>query len=73
MNHINISLTTFINEHQGRLLGYHVTSKRNLRSIMKKGLVPHVPEDYGEHGDVEGVYLFKSLDDTRTALMQCRV
>lgn len=68
MNHINISLTTFINEHQGMLLGYHVTSKRNLRSIMKKGLLPHVPEDYGERGDVEGVYLFKSLDDTRNAL-----
>lgn len=52
----------------GKLLGYHVTSKRNIKSIMKKGLVPHVPEDYGTDGDIEGVYLFKSIEDTRNAL-----
>jgi len=67
--HINISLTQFIKEQsEDKILGYHVTSKRNLKSIYKQGLLPHVPEDYGTSGDVEGVYLFKSLDDTRNAL-----
>lgn len=66
MKHIK-SFNT-LNESEDRLLGYHITSRRNLKSIMKKGLLPHVPEDYGEDGDVEGIYFFKSIDDTRNAL-----
>lgn len=35
---------------------------------MKKGLEPRVPEDYGENGDIKGVYLFKTIEDTENAL-----
>ena len=47
---------------------YHVTSKDNLNSIMKLGLEPRVPEDYGSDGDIKGVYLFKTKDDVENAL-----
>jgi hypothetical protein len=47
---------------------YHVTSRNNLKSIMKKGLEPRIPEDYADTGDIKGVYLFKTLDDTKNAL-----
>jgi hypothetical protein len=47
---------------------YHVTSRNNLKSIMKTGLEPRIPEDYANTGDVKGVYLFKTLDDTKNAL-----
>ena len=50
--------------------GYHVTSSSNISSIMKNGLEPRVPEDYGAKGDVKGVYLFKTLEDVQTALEQ---
>lgn len=49
--------------------GYHVTNHKNIPSIMKKGLEPRVPEDFGIDGDEIGVYLFKSKDDMETALM----
>ena len=52
------------------LMAYHVTSKHNLDSIMKNGLEARVPEDFGEHGDTKGVYLFKTIDDAKTALTQ---
>ena len=48
--------------------GYHVTSGKNLESILKNGLRPGVPEDYGTNGDIEGVYLFKTYDDMENAL-----
>lgn len=48
--------------------GYHVTSSKNLESILKNGLIPGVPEDYGIHGDIEGVYLFKAYEDMENAL-----
>lgn len=51
-----------------KLYGYHVTSKANLPSIMKTGLETRVPEDYGTDGDVKAVYLFKTIDDAKTAL-----
>jgi hypothetical protein len=54
----------------GKLLGYHITSKRNIKSIMRNGLVPHVPEDYDENGDMNGVYFFKTEQDARDALGQ---
>jgi len=50
------------------IYGYHVTSRKNLKSIMETGLEPRVPEDYGVNGDIKGVYLFKTLDDTENAL-----
>ena len=49
-------------------IGYHVTRRLNLPSIKRNGLLPQVPEDYGDSGDIEGVYLFKSLDDAQNAL-----
>lgn len=68
----NINLEEFKNEviDDGNLYGYHVTSKRNLKSIMKIGLETRIPEDYGTDGDKKGVYLFKTLEDTQTALYQ---
>lgn len=52
-----------------KIIGYHVTNQSNLKKIMKNGLEPRVPEDFGESGDVKGVYLFKSIDDCENALM----
>ncbi len=60
-------LKTF-NESFGGLVGYHVTRRENVPSIMESGLQPRVPEDYGDSGDIEAVYLFKSLDDAKNAL-----
>jgi hypothetical protein len=48
---------------------YHVTSRKNLESIMKDGLEPRVPEDYGLDGDTKGIYLFRTKDDMGNALM----
>jgi hypothetical protein len=47
---------------------YHVTRRKNLNSIKKKGLEPRIPIDYGTDGDVKGVYLFKTIEDTQNAL-----
>jgi hypothetical protein len=47
---------------------YHVTRKENLASIKAKGLELNVPADYGDMGDVKGIYLFKTIDDTENAL-----
>ncbi len=47
---------------------YHVTRRKNLNSIKKKGLEPRIPKDYGTDGDVKGVYLFKTIEDTQNAL-----
>ena len=47
---------------------YHVTSKNNLQSILKYGLIPKIPTDYGVDGDVCGVYLFKTKEDVVNAL-----
>jgi len=52
----------------GNLIAYHVTDERNIKSIMKQGLIPKVPEDFAQNGDVKGVYLFKTRDDMDNAL-----
>jgi hypothetical protein len=49
---------------------YHVTRRKNLTSIKIKGIEPRVPTDYGDNGDAKAVYLFKTEDDTKTALYQ---
>lgn len=49
---------------------YHVTSSKNLPLILKEGLLPLVGErsiDIGEQ--VPRVYLFPTIDDMETALM----
>ena len=56
-------------EYDSKIIGYHVTNKKDLSSIMKNGLEPRVPQDYGENGDIKGVYLFKTIDDAKNALM----
>ena len=50
------------------MLAYHVTAKRNLRSIRRQGLTPRVPEDYGENGDTLGVYCFPDIVSAEYAL-----
>lgn len=47
---------------------YHVTRRKNIPSIKKHGLKPRIPKDYGTHGDIKGVYLFKTIEDTQNAL-----
>ena len=49
---------------------YHVTSRKNLKSIKSNGIEPRVPTDYGDNGDAKAVYLFKNEDDTKAALSQ---
>lgn len=50
-------------------VGYHITSRSNLPKIKQQGLVPKVSEDYGEYGDQEGIYFFKSKKHAEDALM----
>ena len=57
-------------EKEKQLVGYHVTRRKSISSIKRKGLIPKIPDDYGTSGDTKGVYLFKSRDDTETALAQ---
>lgn len=54
----------------GKTYGYHITRRENLDSIKNNGLEPRVPLDYGETGDIKGIYFFKTLKDTKTALYQ---
>lgn len=59
----------FVNENiNNPKFAYHVTRRKNIRSIMKKGLEARVPIDYGTEGDIKGVYLFKTVEDTQNAL-----
>ncbi len=51
-----------------KLLGYHITRRKNLNKIRKTGLIPKVPKDYGESGDEKAVYLFISLEEAKNAL-----
>jgi hypothetical protein len=51
-----------------KIIGYHITDYKNLESILKNGLEPRVPEDYGMDGDVKGVYFFKTAADMDNAL-----
>lgn len=55
-------------ENINKTVGYHITRQSNLNKIMKKGLEPRVPEDFGESGDIKGIYLFKTIDDCENAL-----
>lgn len=64
----NYKINSFNESINNVTYAYHVTSRKNLESIMKIGLEPRIPEDYGENGDIKGVYLFKTLDDTKNAL-----
>ena len=50
----------------GDELYYHVTLTDNIPSILANGLIPSIPDDME---DVQGVYLFRSLDLVHNALM----
>jgi len=45
---------------------YHITPTKNVKSIMRNGLQPSIPKDMN---DVEGVYLFVSVEAAEEALM----
>jgi hypothetical protein len=45
---------------------YHITPTKNVESIMRNGLQPSIPKDMN---DVEGVYLFLSVEAAEEALM----
>lgn len=49
---------------------YHVTLKRNLKSIMKYGLIPQVGERSAKLNEELGVFLFPSVEDMELALEQ---
>lgn len=66
---IKTTLHKYLNENYfDEKFAYHVTRRKNLPSIKKKGLEPRVPKDYGTSGDIKGVYLFKTIEDTQNAL-----
>jgi len=56
-----------IYENFGKQLAYHITRRKNLKSILKKGLIPNIPEDY-VGSELKGVFLFKTKSDTENAL-----
>lgn len=59
----------FINESkENYIFAYHVTRRKNLDSIYKNGIEPRIPKDFGIDGDIKGVYLFKTIEDTENAL-----
>lgn len=60
----------FVEQLDNGIYAYHVTRRVNLESIKENGLKMSIPEDYGTDGDIEGVYLFKTLDDAKDALFQ---
>jgi len=45
---------------------YHITPTDNVNKILTQGLAPHTPTDFS---DSTGVYLFLSVEDASTALM----
>lgn len=53
-----------------KIIGYHITDYKNLKSILENGLEPRVPEDFGIDGDTKGIYLFKTPQDFIDALSQ---
>ena len=55
-----------LNEIEDTPAYYHITRSENVSSIMASGLQPTKPMDMQ---DVEGVYLFKSVDAAEDALM----
>lgn len=48
--------------------GYHVTSKNNLQSIYRNGLIPNIPPD--SPGEINAIFLFKTKEDAKMALYQ---
>ena len=59
----------FINEPiEEFIFAYHVTRRENLDSIYKNGIETRIPKDFGIDGDIKGVYLFKTIEDTENAL-----
>jgi hypothetical protein len=57
-------LKTF--ESHSKVIGYHITFKHLIDVIKEEGLKPQVPSDME---DIEAVYLFKTIDDAKNALM----
>lgn len=49
---------------------YHVSLKRNLKSIMEQGLIPKIGARSKEAGEEKGIFLFSSRDDMNCALEQ---
>lgn len=50
---------------------YHVTPKKNMKSILKKGFIPQIGENSkAANENNSSVYLFKTLEDADTALGQ---
>lgn len=55
-------------ENMDRRIVYHVTTKRYITSIKQNGLIPKIPEDYGDNGDELGIYCFPTIDDAEQAM-----
>lgn len=47
--------------------GYHYTYRKNLKSILKKGLIPHKPNTNGI-SDPQAVYCFTNLEELENGL-----
>ena len=51
------------------MIGFHVTYKKNLKNILKKGLIPSIGERAEQLESTEAIYLFESIDAVEDALM----
>lgn len=57
-----------ITESVGELKLYHVTPASNIKSIMKKGLLPRVGERSAQLGERKAVFLFPTMEDAEEAV-----
>lgn len=67
-NNTYYKIKRFESFQENKKFSYHVTRRKNLKSILEKGILKSIPLDYGDSGDIEAVYLFKSIDDVKNAL-----
>ena len=49
-----------------RIIGYHITPRRNINKILSKGFIAKRPRDM--KSDAKAVYCFYSIDDLNNAL-----
>ena len=60
-----------LNESVSLNVVYHVTTEMGLKTIKRRGIEPNIPHDFTE--DQKVVYLFKTRDDVKEAMMNWMV
>lgn len=51
-----------------QIIVYHITRRSNLPLMYDIGIIPKIPEDYGENGDNLGIYCFPEKEDAVNAM-----